>query len=71
MAEVTETITAKSEREAFETIASLYPTATNLELIDRRNAQGAFSYRGRTFSFHVEFPDIDEPAPEDLGEDEY
>lgn len=70
MAVETEIIKARSESAAFEEIAALYPRATDITLISRRNEQGRFSRRGQTFLFRVEFTP-EEPAPEELGEDEY
>lgn len=71
MAQVTEIVKASSESEAIEQIASLYPTMTDFEILSRRNEQGRFSRRGHTFMVKVQFIEPDEPAPEELGEDEY
>lgn len=72
MAEVVEIIKARSEEGAIEEIASLYRgILVDYEIISRRNERGQFSRHGQTFLIRVEFDEQDEPAPEDLGEDEY
>lgn len=71
MAKVVEIIRAASEGEAIEQIASLYPTLINYEVLWRRNDSGQFSRRGHNFQISVQFEEADEPAPEDLGDEEY
>jgi hypothetical protein len=71
VAEVVEIIKASSESEAIEQIASLYPTMVDYQIESRRNERGQFSKHGHTFMIRVQFEEPDEPAPEELGEDEY
>jgi len=71
MARDREIIKAASLGEAIDTLASLYPTMTSYELLARRNERGWFSKTGHTFQFLVKFEEVDEPAPKDLGDDEY
>lgn len=67
----TEIIRAASMSEAITTLASLYPTLTDYTLISRRNDRGQFSKTGHNFTFEIEYEVPDEPAPDDLGEEEY
>jgi hypothetical protein len=71
MATVTEIIKASSKSGAIEEIASLYPTMTDYQILSRRNEAGQFSKRGHTFMVKVKFEAAEEPAPEDLGEEQY
>lgn len=68
--EETEIIKARSERKAVERLLSLYPNLVDYDLLFRRDAKGRFSRHGQTFLFRIELIP-DEPAPEDLGEDEF
>lgn len=71
MARQSETVKARSLGDAMEQITSLYPTATDIQLVWRRNDKGEDSSRGHTFRFKVKFPEPpEEPAPDELGEDE-
>jgi len=70
MREDIEIIKAGSLAEAEEILFSLYPNLTDYSLIARRNEAGRFSRTGHTFQFQIQYEE-DEPAPEDLGEDEY
>lgn len=68
----TEIVKATSEEGAIQVIASLYPTLVDYEILSRRNEQGRFSAHGHTFVIKVTFEEPEEePAPEELGEDEY
>lgn len=68
-----EIIKAGSFEEAVETLASLYPTLIDYDLIARRNDSGKFSRNGHTFQFKVEYTEDfgDEPMGDELGDEEY
>ena len=72
-----DTIKADSEREAYEQIHRLYPSAEDINLESRETADGRESSTGKHFTFEVEMQqdysdfDFDDLTPEDLGEEEY